>query len=379
VWSGVQEVKWDINDENERVPKVKAVLDTEGVAVPVPTDFYYIGGTVDTGVVISDNESDKDKYRTYSSVPSGYSYENDIDGDETTVAYLLEGNQFVWVPVTGGIENARSDFGINKNGGANFADYIDVFDAEYRDRTAIHNTGRSLTFDDVADYESMKTSVNNYGGFYVARYEAGSSNDAQDGTVVSQANKKPWDKITQTNAKAKCEDMYSESSSVKSLLMSSYTWDATLSFIQNKGDKKDVSNDSTSWGNYKNRRPTNNNTIEFSGYYANNGTWENIASFTGSAWATGTHASIGTYENYLKLATGIAPSTKANNIYDIAGNMFEWTTEVSKNGATNNRVLRGGGYNYNGSDRPASSRSGIDSVTYTNMRIGFRPQLFIQM
>ncbi|MDO5556570.1 MAG: SUMF1/EgtB/PvdO family nonheme iron enzyme, partial [Clostridia bacterium] len=66
--------------------------------------------------------------------------------------------------------------------------------------------------------------------------------------------------------------------------------------------------------------------------------------------------------------------------YDIAGNMWEWTTEVSKNGSkVNNRVLRGGSYNSCGSDNPASYRYGNDSVTYTNMNLGFRPQLFIQM
>ncbi|MDO5557407.1 MAG: SUMF1/EgtB/PvdO family nonheme iron enzyme, partial [Clostridia bacterium] len=394
VWSGVQEVKWSINGENKNV---NAVLDTEGVAVPVPTGFHYVGGTVDTGVVISDNESDKDKYRTYSSVPSGYSYENDIDGDETTVAYLLEGNQFVWVPVTGGIENARSDFCTNKNYYGNFADCIDVFDAEYRDGTATHRTEptRTLSFDNdsstLANYDAMKTSVNNYGGFYVARYEAstsdfagnsGKTSGATAGNVLSKANGKPWDAINQAEAKAKCEAMYNDSSSVKSLLMSSYTWDATLSFIQNKGDKKNVSKDSTTWGNYFNRRGVKDK-ITFTGNYINaTWSWGTIGTFnSNNTWTNGTDVSSAEMSNYLKLGTGTSESTKANNIYDIAGNLWEWTTEISNTAGSNvnNRVLRGGSCYDHGSDRVASHRFGNDSVTDAYTSVGFRPQLFIQM
>ena len=49
--------------------------------VPIPTGFYYVGGTKDTGVVISDASADANK---------GTSHE---------VAQTLVGNQFVWVPV----------------------------------------------------------------------------------------------------------------------------------------------------------------------------------------------------------------------------------------------------------------------------------------
>ncbi|MDO5557175.1 MAG: hypothetical protein Q4G05_02905, partial [Clostridia bacterium] len=381
VWSGVQEVKWSINGENKNV---NAVLDTEGVAVPVPTGFYYVGGTVDNGVVISDAPGD--------------AYQEGTDKTAHTYNTTLTGNQFVWVPVAGEIENARSKFVLDRNFQASFADCIDVLESGYINIFKSHtpdtlyqengvNIENTIVNNDIENYGDMAESVNNYGGFYVARYEAGSKDDSQDGTVVSQANKKPWDNINQANAKAKCEAMYTssdsingEKTSVKSLLMSSYTWDATLKFIQEKGDIKGdtVYYNSTSWGNYKNRRPTNN-TIEFSGYYANNGTWANLASFTGSAWATGTQGDIETYAEFLKLGTGTSESTKANNIYDIAGNLWEWTTEVSKNGAANNRVLRGGSYYDVGSYNSASRRNGLHYVAYTGLDLGFRSQLFIQM
>ena len=49
--------------------------------INVPEGFYYVGGTIDTGVVISDNKDDYNKGTDY----------------ETTLK--LKGNQYVWIPV----------------------------------------------------------------------------------------------------------------------------------------------------------------------------------------------------------------------------------------------------------------------------------------
>ena len=75
--------------------------------------------------------------------------------------------------------------------------------------------------------------------------------------------------------------------------------------------------------------------------------------------------------------------TKINNIYDMAGNMWEWTTETGKHGstandATNYAVRRGGSFNNNGSDNPVSGRNGNNSVGDYNINIGFRVVLYIQ-
>jgi len=63
-------------------------LDESGEIVPIPKGFYYVGGTLNTGVVISDNEKDKNKYK-----------------QEENVGTDLEGNQWVWVPVNSTIGN----------------------------------------------------------------------------------------------------------------------------------------------------------------------------------------------------------------------------------------------------------------------------------
>ena len=58
------------------------------------------------------------------------------------------------------------------------------------------------------------------------------------------------------------------------------------------------------------------------------------------------------------------------NIYDFAGNVFEWTLEKTSN---QNRLCvdRGSSYNYSGATGPAYCRS--DDTTITNSHsIGFR-------
>ena len=55
----------------------KAISDGNGNAIPLPEDFYYVGGDLNSGLVISDNVNDKNK--------GAYS--------------TLVGNQFVWIPV----------------------------------------------------------------------------------------------------------------------------------------------------------------------------------------------------------------------------------------------------------------------------------------
>ena len=57
--------------------KIKEVKDGN---VPIPANFYYVGGSKNTGVVISDNSEDENK------------------GDSHETASNLKGNQFVWVP-----------------------------------------------------------------------------------------------------------------------------------------------------------------------------------------------------------------------------------------------------------------------------------------
>ena len=67
----------------------------------------------------------------------------------------------------------------------------------------------------------------------------------------------------------------------------------------------------------------------------------------------------------------------------MAGNMWEWTTETGKHGskdanATTFAVLRGGSFNWSGSDAPVSYRYGDGTVGDCSIGFGFRVVLYIQ-
>ena len=117
-----------------KTASVIAVATGSGETVPVPAEFYYVGGNKSTGVVISDSKEDQNKY-------AGYKEDGKTAKD---VGVDLEGNQFVWIPCT--IENYKKT-----NFGANYA---------------------SAGWDDQTGAEE-KTQIEKYGGFYIARYEAG--------------------------------------------------------------------------------------------------------------------------------------------------------------------------------------------------------------
>ena len=61
----------------ETVATVYAVSDGQNNTVPVPNGFYYVGGNKKSGVVISDDERDKNKFAGKADVPAGAVYNSD--------------------------------------------------------------------------------------------------------------------------------------------------------------------------------------------------------------------------------------------------------------------------------------------------------------
>ena len=205
--------------------------------------------------------------------------------------------------------------------------------------------------------EDNSGSVNQYGGFYIARYEAGvagttsstttkdSNKTTIDGTVkpVSQKgvgvwNQIPYDNGTGNGAKKVAESMY-QSSSVTSKLIDGAGWDRILQWlIETEAKTEDeVMKDSTSWGNYSDDTFTNTTGL---------------------------------------ITTGQFNETKANNIYDLAGNVQEWTTEIDLD--RNVMYIRGGSFNnIKGWLKPAYERfSNYDSKD-TSEDGGFRVALYL--
>ena len=213
-----------------------------------------------------------------------------------------------------------------------------------------------------------KNSVNKYGGFYIARYEAGSANPrtSSSGTgdaVLSQANKYPYNYINQTDSITKAATMNNEKTNVIAGLINGAAWDRTLNWILETNSNMslaDINEDSTGWGNYGNSK------FNFTGKYSTD---------FGKNFTDTTASTEKPENNSYLLGTGVTEYTKKNNIYDFAGNCWEWTTESYSSG---NPVLRGGDYNDDGSEIPAYLRLN-NSPDLSISRFSFRSSLYVNL
>jgi len=207
----------------------------------------------------------------------------------------------------------------------------------------------------------LTDSVSDNGGFYLARYEVGSETARTSSSgateMVVQKGAYPYNYINWNDAKAKSEGMYTgDNYGVTSTLVFGAQWDSALRFVK---DKVNVTN-STTWGNYY------NHTFEFDGKYTSN---------PGNANPTwGDDETTKPNDTSWLLTTGASDTNKAKNIYDIAGNVWEWTMEAN---STSFRVVRGGYYIHYGSSNPASYRYG-SGPTNSYDRIGFRTALYVR-
>ena len=230
--------------------------------------------------------------------------------------------------------------------------------------TTIKQMMQQYTDSDIATH---KDSVNKYGGFYIARYEAGCDNIRNGGdsienvTVYSQANKYPFNWINQTNSITKAKEIASGKNSVTASLINSAVWDRTLNWLEetNAVTRAELF-DSTSWGNCRNSK------FNFIGKYStNNGT-----NFTDVTTSTEKPEN----RDYL-LGTGVTEYTKKNNIYDLAGNCWEWTTESYSSSL---QVYTGGLYSDFGFDSPAYFRE-YHSADDSYNNISFRSALYVSL
>ena len=203
------------------------------------------------------------------------------------------------------------------------------------------------------DFKKMIYSVEKYGGFYIGRYETG--NLSKEQVVVQKGN---TDIASQTwyAMYEKCKTLSDNNNNIETGMIWGNQWDRTLMWLMecNAKDettgksKEEVIRDSTSWGNYKNTTFT----------------------YTNSSGSTATkNSGIST-----RIPTGSTEYTKANNIYDLVGNVWDWTMEARSTGS---RVCRGGYYISNGTNNPASNRNRY-SPADSNSLSGTRATLYIK-
>ena len=195
----------------------------------------------------------------------------------------------------------------------------DVTDTYYKTILGETGTKEQLAQLFVDEYKAMIESVSKYGGFYIGRYELSESGVKKDQPTLTKTN---W-----YNLYKKCTELQT-SDKVKTQMIWGCQWDVTMNWLISSGAKTsdEVNKDSSSWGNY-------------------HGT---------SVKADDGKTEIKASGDVQELNTGVTTFTMANNIYDLAGNCWEWTQEASDTFA---RANRGGVCNNNGSNYPASDRN----------------------
>ena len=302
---------------------------TDGVKIPA--GFYYVGGTKTSGIVISDNVNDKDKYK-----------------NKAVVGTDLLGNQYVWIPCTtdntsSELQYTRTEWGVEVDGDDNsraIKDELTLTDASvtYSDADTANGINADVSKEIVAQIKAEKASVAQYGGYYIGRYEVGKNSD----TAVVKYNQTPYASITWSTAYGLAKKIITNSE-VNSYLCSSYAWDTAVNFIQNNSTAK-------------------NYATSIEGF---NGNWNPQAVKDPSGNVI---KPAGTSQ---QLNTGL--TTQFCNIFDMGGNEAEFTTELNP-GASETVVLRGGNYYRN---RPAGYRWDNGSG-HANVNGGFRATLFLK-
>ena len=196
------------------------------------------------------------------------------------------------------------------------------------------------------EFNNMVASVEKYGGFYIGRYETGNIN--QDTPVIQKGNTNISSQ-TWYNMYKRCKNIKGANTNVETGMIWGNQWDRTLMWLIETGSKtkEQIADDSTSWGNYY------------------NATFEYVNS-SGSTATKNEGSST-------RIPTGSAEYTKANNIYDLVGNVRDWTMEAN---STYFRVSRGGYYNNNGG-LPADLRYSY-SPAYSSYYYGCRSALYIK-
>ena len=276
----------------------------------------YIEGSTNGGTLttVTGNETENTKVQDSLGntvwVPAGFKVVN--PGDNVEDGIVIEdvshgataGSQFVWIPV-GTIQTSKGEIAINldrytfEEDGNEIAQGSKIIDNYYQE-LSVSDKGNIAA----KDIHTFLSKANISGGYYIARYEARTSVERKNKTDdinLTQITVRPdqfvYNWVTQPQAANLSRNMYSDSK-FTSDLMNSYAWDTAVVFIEKCSEDKDYARQN----------------------------------------------SLNTERLAIKGTNNLETKDQICNIFDIASNCWERTTETSSDsygGATN----RGGVYN----------------------------------
>ena len=327
--------------------------------------------------------------------------------DKGLVIQDASGNEYVWVVVP----RTTAVYATTGLGKTKFtdADYISI-ETDLKNYTSTYRNGRSysdtwaedtdnvgwLTSDEYTELKNnMLKSVYLNGGFYVGRYEAGigtnrtseptrNSNGKYDieelPTPITKADVYPYTYVTRTQAQNLAKSL-SNGKSYTSSLMFGVQWDLVLAFMAKDKTKITsttvLTSNSTSIGNYRDsafKLNTNSKYVVFS-HYSFSSRWNPSTTATENFVDSSSNKISQTSNgNGILVTTGTSEQNKVMNIYDIAGNVGEFTLVNTSD--INFLCAYGGGHlAYTGSGYPASNHN-VYSTATSSFANGFRVSLF---
>ena len=254
-------------------------------------------------------------------IPEGYKHVCGEWNNGFVIERCSDGSQFVWIPVGSLVSNGTLDgeHFSEKFGRRNYMNINEFSDDKFNE---------ALNDELLEQLESVKK----YGGFYISRYNISKSSEGKPQSVKGVM---PWVNINFDDAK-KVASTIEDNEAVKSHLTFGAEYDSVLEwFIKTKVKTlAEIAEDSTEWGNHWNTENSPKKVVE----------------------------------------TGTREEWCANNIYDFAGNVAEWTQEQYK---SSYRVNRGGNYYEDGNNDPVACR-GCNNPNDDYDNVGFRATLYIK-
>lgn len=282
-------------------------------------------------------------------IPEGYIVSENSDENIVNKGLVISdsrGNEYVWISCTvdsssNKLQYKRTEWGVEKDGTDNSRAIKDELtlkdiDVTYSKTDTDNGINEEISKEIVAQINAEKESIKKYGGYYIGRYEVGKDNK----TAVIKAEQEPYVNIKWSKAYELAKGI-GGGEGATTYLCSSYSWDTAINFIQNTTGK--------------------NYATSIIGF---NGNWKSqeVKDSSGKV--------IKPVNTAQRLNTGL--TTALCNIYDMGGNVGEFTTELNP-GTSETVVVRGGN---DDNLNPAGYRWDAPSGAYSHY--GFRATLFLK-